>query len=92
MNTPDWPQPSPTTTYTKADARNLIDLFDVADEVYDGDGRTFRLTLADLNADFVTRAQEAATKFNLSWPPHMPEVEEYFNDHGNAIKASLRAA
>lgn len=93
MNTPTWPTPWPTTTYTVEDARNLIDLFDVADEVYPRPATVPGLpplTLDDLDAGFVTRAKAAADKFKLAWPPYLPEVEEYFNDHGNAIKAAIR--
>lgn len=88
----DWPTPWPITTYTVEDARNLIDLFDVADEVYDSgtDRPLGPLTLDDLDPAFVARARAAADKYKMAWPPHLPEVEEYFNDHGNAIKAAIR--
>lgn len=87
---PTWPTPWPVKTYTVEDARNLVDLFDLADEVYPRPDSMFpQLTLADMDADYVERGRVTAAKFNLSWPPYLPEVEEYFNDHGTAIKAAI---
>lgn len=63
------------------------DYFNVADEIYEsisGPPVTHpfpALTLEDLDQDFVARAREAADAFGLSWPPYLPEAEEFALDH-----------
>jgi hypothetical protein len=39
------------------------------------------LTLDDLDKQFIAKARRAATKCNLSWPPSLPEAEEYRLDN-----------
>lgn len=63
------------------------DYFNCADEIYESiSGPVVTtpwppLTLADLDPTFVERARQAADKFGLSWPPYLPEAEEFALDN-----------
>lgn len=78
------------------EAKSLFwDYFNVADEVWESVTRRmdqsqsgggtmtdeWPLTLADLDDRFVARAKEASQLFGFSWPPYLPEAEEYLLDH-----------
>lgn len=76
-----WDKPSPITC--AEDAHDFLCLFDVADEVYPRDGG---LTLADLDPQYVDVARKAAERLDLSWPPYLPECEEYMLAHGQSIR------
>ena len=59
-------------TYDQPDPEYLFtQYFDCADELEGG------LTLDDLDPAFVEEAQEASDIFDLSWPPWLPEAEEF---------------
>ena len=58
--------------YDQPDGKWLFEqYFGVADELEGG------LTLDDLDPAFIDEAREAADIFDLSWPPWMPEAEEF---------------
>jgi hypothetical protein len=50
------------------------DYFNIADEIDGGE------PLEDLDEVCVARAKRAADHFGLSWPPYLPEAEEFWND------------
>jgi hypothetical protein len=54
--------------------------FNVADEMW-GDGKGSGLKLDDLLASAVSDAELAAQRLGLSWPPYLPEAEEFYLDH-----------
>jgi hypothetical protein len=64
--------------------------FNVADELWE-DARHARLTrdtyrfppmtLEDLDPKHVAKAEKAANELGLSWPPYLPEAEEFALDH-----------
>lgn len=62
----------------------LMTLFNIADEIDGG------LGLDDLDERAIAEAQGAATAHGISWPPYLPELEEFFLDHGKQIEAALR--
>lgn len=77
--------------FTEEGKRLFWDYFNAADEIYESTLPKSRwrdeqfqfppLTLDDLDADFVARARKASEVFGLSWPPHLPEAEEFALDH-----------
>lgn len=59
------------------EAKSLFwDYFNVADEIWDPGTK-----LDDLEEKFVARAQKAKELFGFSWPPYLPEAEEFLLDH-----------
>jgi hypothetical protein len=55
--------------------------FSVADEIY-GQGA---LDLSEINYKYVQEAKDAARIYGLSWPPYLPEAEEYLLDHRDEL-------
>ena len=51
--------------------------FSVADETWNPDGREDACTLDDLDRTSVEEARCFAADSGLSWPPYLPEAEEY---------------
>jgi hypothetical protein len=80
-------------TFTEEEKHLFETYFNVADEIYESLARSPRhplddgssalppLTLADLDNRWVQQARLAAEKFGLSWPPYLPEAEEFSLDH-----------
>lgn len=68
---------------THGDIDLLAAYWNVADETYPIKiaGVWASLELKDLDPAFVAEARMGATRFGLSWPPYMPEVEEFELDH-----------
>ena len=82
-------------TFTDKEKQLFWTYFDIADEIYISESshpsnpRTEGfppLTLQDLDQRFVKQAGRAAREFGLSWPPYMPEAEEYALDHRKELQ------
>lgn len=71
--------------------------FGVADELWPDEGVSpaysykaeaeFTMTLDDLDKQFVKRAKRAAEALGLSWPPYLPEAEEFALDLRNGRRS-----
>lgn len=60
--------------------------FNLADELWEGRlpssfAATVRLTIDDFDKRMVKAARRSADQLGLSWPPSLPEAEEWALDH-----------